>query len=145
MQDDVTLADAARIREGGRERRDRVVADRQDDDVGLAEPGRRLTAVADGQRQWCWKAFFVSSVEADRIARPGQSQRQSDSRATGPDEPDRAGSLLAHRLRSGEGRCVLASVSRSCGERALSANARARLICASSAIRRRNSTERPKT
>src|SRR3989442_5606087 len=107
MQDDVTLADGARISDTCRERRDRVVEDGQDDDVSFADPGRRFSSVADGQRQGCGYAFLVSPVEVDRIARPGQSQSQSDSRATGPDQPDRAGRLCGHLLRTVDGQVAV--------------------------------------
>ena len=143
MQDDVAVGDGASRGQGRCERSDRVVADGENDDLDVTDPSGRGAACR--QRQGCWYAFLVSPVQVDGVSRLGQSQSQSDSRATGPDESDRAGRLSTHRLRSGDGRCVLASVSRSCGDLALSAKARARLICSSSAIRRRNSAERPKT
>ena len=93
VEHDVAFSDDARIGEGRRQRRDRVVAHGQHDDGDLANPGRRLAPISHRQGERCWYAFLVSPVEADRITCLGQCESQSDTRATGPDEPDRAGRL----------------------------------------------------
>src|SRR5204862_1537327 len=143
MQHDVALAYDARLGQRRGERRDGVITHRQDDDVDVVDPWR-LAAGAEGQCERCGYAFLVAAVETDRVARLGQCESQSDSRATGPDEPDRAGRLLDHLLRIVEEEGgVFASVSRSCGVFARSASARARCTCWSSCMRRRNSTGRP--
>jgi len=52
VKDDMSLGDDARLGERRRKRRDRIIADREDDDVSLGNPWRRLVAVPDGRGQW---------------------------------------------------------------------------------------------
>jgi hypothetical protein len=71
MENDVTLGDGPSLRQRRRQRRDGIVADREDHDLDLADPWRRLCAIAGRQREGCWYFFVFVPVERDSIARLG--------------------------------------------------------------------------
>ena len=55
-------------------------------------------------------------METDSVACSGKRQRQSHARATGPDEPDRAGGLCGYRLRMVDGVAGFTRANKSCGD-----------------------------
>jgi hypothetical protein len=113
VQHDVPLVDRARARQRFRERFDSIIPNGEDDDGRVTDPRRRLAAVAHREGERWRNNFLFSAVEADGIVRSCKRQRQSNSRATGPDEPDRAGRLRFHRLRTVDGVDCAAIVRRS--------------------------------
>src|SRR5436309_12430286 len=78
MQDDVSLADDTRARQGRREGRDGVVADREDHDPDVGDPRRWLAPVANRQGEGCWYAFLISPVKADGVSRLRSEEHTSE-------------------------------------------------------------------
>src|SRR5947208_15213200 len=82
MEDDVLGAYRLAVMEHQGEPAERVVADGEQENARLADPGGRaiLRAHCEGERRG--KGFLVPAVEPDRVSGAGQRAHHTDSRLT---------------------------------------------------------------
>src|SRR5439155_3318124 len=96
MEDDVLGAYRLAVMEHQGEPAERVVADGEQENARLADPGGRaiLRAHREGERRG--NGFLVPAVEPDRVSGAGQREPQADSRPARSDDADRGARRVAH-------------------------------------------------